>query len=110
PDDALAPLGSVLVGGYEEEREPVEAGALALLAVGLLRPCDDEVVLAVTGSDEDLLPAHVPLPVFVLLRGRAEPRHVGAGVRLGDVHRAPCFAARDLFDLGAKAGGVDPGA
>src|SRR5690606_526998 len=92
--DTLA--APVFVGRHEEHAEAAEAGEGIVRVLRLLGARDDEVVLAVAGGDEELLPRHEPVAVRVLLAFAAELRHVASGVGLGDVHASPGFAAHDL--------------
>jgi hypothetical protein len=59
---------------------------------------NDDVVLAVAGGDVDLLRRDAPAAVFLQLGLALDLREVGAGLRLGEHHRAPLLAARHLGD------------
>src|SRR5713226_6893135 len=58
-----------------------------------------EVVLAV--GDEDLLPADAVAAVGGALGLGAQRAHVGAGLRLGELHRAHPFAGDELGQIDA---------
>ena len=79
---------------HEEQRDAARAGR----RVGQPREheMDDvvgEIVLAI--GDEDLLAEHAIGPVAGALGARLHRVEVGAGLRLGEVHRAGPFAAGD---------------
>ncbi len=101
-------VGEIVVRLHQEHRQARQAlhGVPRVLRVFAARQY--EVVFAVPGGDEDLLPRDEPVAVLVTLGARAQRGHVASGVRLGDVHAAPSLPARDLADRIGKARGRDP--
>jgi len=74
----------VAVGGREKQRQPGEPAApVVVVGGGGLGAGDDEVVFAVPGSDEDLLPGDRPRTARVLGGGAAQRGHVAS--RVGSV-------------------------
>src|SRR5688500_13139486 len=71
-ESRAATVGFVPVGGNEEQRQAVEPALRIIRARAVLRARDDEVVLAVPGGNENLLPAHEPVAPRVLFADRAQ--------------------------------------
>src|SRR5262249_31747179 len=90
------PVGEILVRLHEKHRESAESREGIIGVVNLLGARNDEVILSVSGSDEDFLSRHEPVAIFVLLTRRPKGRHVAPGIGLGDVHTAPGLALADL--------------
>ena len=74
-------VGQIVVRLDEEHRQAAEPGERIVRVLRVLGARDDEVVLAVPGGDEDLLPGDEPVAVVVLLAAGAQGGHVAAGVR-----------------------------